>query len=115
MIQVKNLLRAFPGRKNRPEEHIQELFRGGGITIEGIITYGKVTLQGQWYDDPRTEFVMVLSGEAELLFEENNQRAKLGRFDYVIIPPHERHRIEWVGAYRNTLWLTAYIENSLKE
>jgi cupin 2 domain-containing protein len=111
MIKVRNFFRDLPRRtgEREPIEHIEEILSKGKITIERIVTYGrKPTEEGKWYDDSRNEFVMVLSGATELLFEEGNQRVIMERGDYINIPAHKKHRVEMTRPNGNTLWLAVY-------
>ena len=52
--------------------------------------------------------MFLVSGEAELLFEEGNETVKMGMGDYLTIPAHKRHRVVRTAADRETLWLAVY-------
>ena len=110
MIQVKNIYREIPKRTVRPTEHIEEILAKGNVKMERIVTYGKPTPEGEWYDSNKNEFVIVLRGQADLLFEDGNRRVKMMVGDYINIPPHARHRVERVPNRKNTdtIWFTVY-------
>jgi cupin 2 domain-containing protein len=43
-----------------------------------------------------------------LLFEGEREPLALGPGDYVLIPAHRRHRIEWTDAKAPTVWLALH-------
>jgi cupin 2 domain-containing protein len=52
--------------------------------------------------------VVVLKGEAKLLFEGEGQPVHLKPGDHVTIPAHRRHRIEWSTSREPTIWLAVF-------
>jgi len=88
-------------------EEIFELIGGNdNVLIERIISKAHVTPEGQWYDQERSEWVMVLKGEAKLQFEDGIIHLKIG--DYVDIPAHKKHRVAWTCERGETLWLAVH-------
>ena len=79
--------------------------------MERIISQGHITPAGQWYDQDGDEWVMLLQGEAIILYE-NHQRFHLMTGDYLLIPAHTRHRVEWTLPDFHTLWLAVHWYNS---
>jgi cupin 2 domain-containing protein len=92
-----------------PEELFQCLLKRGGVLIERIVSKGHCTPVGQYYDQDFDEWVMVLEGQAILYFEQDNKLLSLGAGDYVFIPAHSRHRVEWTLPDVNTLWLAVHL------
>ena len=96
-----------------PEQLPQELFecilKQENVVIERIVSKGHVTPAGQWYDQARDEWVMLLQGQATLLFEKNRQSVSLNPGDYLLIPAHARHRVEWTPPEVNTIWLAVHL------
>lgn len=74
------------------------------VTIERIVSNGQPTSDGQWYDQEKDEWVMLLKGNAELEFE-NKNRISLFEGDYLLIPAHLKHRVTYVSKEPNCLWL----------
>jgi cupin 2 domain-containing protein len=99
-----NLLANLP--QNLPEEITTVLQEGTGVRIERIVSTGHRSPDGFWYDQPENEWVMVLAGAARLQFE--NQMMELLPGDYVDIPAHTRHRVEWTSADEPTVWLAVF-------
>ncbi len=102
----KNLYDDIPGQL--PEELLQCLVKKDNIRIERIVSNGHVTPADQWYDQSEDEWVILLQGQATLLFENKRQLVSLFPGDYLLIPAHTRHRVEWTLPDVNTLWLALH-------
>lgn len=103
---VNNLFARIP--ENIPEEIIEILLKAPGFHLERLISAGQATPPGQWYDQETHEWVVLLSGSAGLLFEGEMQVRVLRPGDYLLIPAHCRHRVEWTDPERQTVWLALY-------
>ncbi len=51
---------------------------------------------------------MVLQGKASLLFENEEKPVLLSQGDYLNVPAHKKHRINWTDPNQKTIWLTVY-------
>jgi cupin 2 domain-containing protein len=104
------------------EELFESLFANNQVLIERIISTGQTTPPGKWYDQDRDEWVILLrdiqapesnsgdspsQGEAELRYEDNS-RIKLTAGDYVSIPAHQKHLIEYTSSEPPCIWLAVY-------
>ena len=92
-----------------PEELFECILKQDNIHIERIVSNGHVAHSGQWYDQTRDEWVILLQGEAELLFEDNQRLVTMTPGDYLLIPAHTRHRVEWTLPDFNTIWLAVHL------
>lgn len=92
-----------------PEELMECIFKRNNIQIERIISKGHITPTGQWYDQDWDEWVILLQGQATVLYEKNNQPFHLSAGDYLLIPSHTRHRVEWTLPDFNTVWLAVHL------
>jgi len=92
-----------------PEELFECIFKKDNVVIERIVSNGHVTPAGQWYDQSSDEWVILLQGQATLFFEQDQQLVSLMPGDYLLIPAHTRHRVEWTRADFNTIWLAVHI------
>ena len=54
--------------------------------------------------------MLLVSGEAKLLFEEENELVRLEEGDYLVIPTHKRHRVTWTAPDRETVWLAVHFK-----
>jgi len=89
-------------------EQITELLSAPHVTIERIVSNGQASPPGFWYDQPRPEWVMLLAGAARLRFEGEATARLLKSGDYVHIPAHVRHRVEWTDDTQATIWLAVH-------
>lgn len=89
-------------------EQFVELLSRPGLRIERIISTGQASPPGFWYDQPQGEWLVVLSGEAMLAFEDDPAPRLLERGDIIDIPPHRRHRVEWTHPDVPTIWLAVH-------
>jgi cupin 2 domain-containing protein len=101
-----NLLAGLPSRSQ--EEQIERLVGGPDFRIERIVSTGQASAPGFWYDQPDDEFVVLLAGAARLSFEEDDRSLDLKPGDWVEIPAHVRHRVEWTQADPPTVWLAVH-------
>ena len=63
---------------------------------------------GFWYDQDDNEWVVVLSGSAEIEFEDEAQSHQLAPGDWVDIRAHRRHRVNWTDPLQPTVWLAIH-------
>jgi cupin 2 domain-containing protein len=93
---------------NLSEEEIMILAELPGARIERIVSTGKASPPGFWYDQDRPEWVVLLAGSAGLLIEGEDAPRVLRPGGYVEIPQHVRHRVEWTDADPPTVWLAIH-------
>jgi cupin 2 domain-containing protein len=91
-----------------PSEVFQVLESGREFRLERIISLGHATPEGQWYDQEWDEWVVLLSGSAGLYFEREESVRELQPGDFVHIPAHCRHRVEWTDRKETTIWLALH-------
>ena len=90
------------------DEAISILAEWPGARIERIVSTGQASPPGFWYDQDWTEWVVVLAGSAGLRIEGEDAPRILAPGDYLEIPPHVRHRVEWTDPDRPTVWLAVH-------
>lgn len=100
-----NLGDAIPG--SLPEELVSVLAAGRDVRIERIVSHGQASATDFWYDQEENEFVLVTAGRARLALADGEVMA-LGPGDWVNIPAHARHRVEWTDPDTDTVWLAVY-------
>lgn len=103
---VRNLLLDIPS--DLPEESTDALATARGLRIERIVSRGHRSPDDFWYDQPETEWVLVLSGRARLQVENDDSLRELSAGDFLEIPPHRRHRVVWTDPDQNTVWLAVF-------
>jgi len=106
MPKTDNLYSAIPA--DLPEELFETLEQTDGFRLERIVSRGHVTPEGTWYDQPQAEWVVLVQGEASLRFEHESEPRCLAPGDWLRIPPHCRHRVEWTSSQPEAVWLALH-------
>ena len=104
---IENLLKNLP--RELPEELVSVLAESGGTRIERIVSAGHASPEGFWYDQGQNEWILLVSGSAVLEFED--RKVELLSGDHLLIPAHQRHRIESTSSTEKTIWLAVFYEN----
>jgi cupin 2 domain-containing protein len=91
-------------------EDVTNLVETAGARIARIVSHAHASPPGFWYDQDDTEWVMILSGEAGLWIDGEPSARRLGPGDYLLIPPHVRHRVEWTAPGEPTVWLAVHLQ-----
>jgi len=91
-----------------PAELFETLSERGTVRIERILSHGQATPEGEWYDQDRDEWVLLLAGNAGLLFEGEPEPRRLTVGDYLMITAHRRHRVAWTSPSETTIWLAVH-------
>lgn len=108
MIASGNLSDDIPQRQQA--EDVTVLVTTPQLRIERIVSYAQASPPGFWYDQDWAEWVLVVSGAAGLQIDGEDTPRRLKPGDYVLIPPHVRHRVEWTAADQPTIWLAIHYE-----
>jgi cupin 2 domain-containing protein len=103
---VNNLFSDIPAEL--ADERSETLLAAEGLRVERIVSHGHVSPPGFWYDQDRDEWVLVLQGEARLRWEGEAELVTLRPGDFVNIPAHRRHRVEWTTPEGPTVWLAIH-------
>jgi len=94
-----------------PESLDNELFEtlatGSELRIERIVSRGQSSPEQGWYDQDSDEWVVLLQGAAVIGYP-GGDAVTLGEGDYLHIPAHCRHRVQWTDPTRATVWLAIH-------
>lgn len=85
-------------------ETFDNLFSNDKLMIERIISHKSLIPSDLWYDQSNNEWVILISGEAKIEFE-NNEQIELFAGDYIFIPAHTKHRVTYTSASPKCVWL----------
>lgn len=88
-------------------ERIEPLLLREGLRIERILSTGQASPPGFWYDQPEEEFVLLLAGAARLRIE-GEEAVPLAPGDWLRLPAHCRHRVEWTSTEPPAIWLAIH-------
>lgn len=105
-VESGNLL-ALPINLPARDEFLEALTQGPGFRLERIISTGRATPPGEWYDQEWDEWVALLQGRATLRCgEERLVRLEAG--DWLLLPAHLRHRVEETSHDPPCVWLALH-------
>lgn len=79
----------------------------GEVAVERIFSEGQASPDGFWYDQEWAEWVIILSGGAELELKAPAEIVKMGPGDWVYLPAHCVHRVK--STEKGTLWLAVHV------
>jgi len=81
-----------------------------GVKIERIVSDGQESPEGFWYDQKQDEWILLLSGSAIISVEKDTgkEQVELHAGDYLLIPAHQRHRVEATSLTEKTIWLAVF-------
>jgi cupin 2 domain-containing protein len=105
-IIKKNLFTDIPDHLK--EELIETILQTSDFRMERIVSHGRHSEEGFWYDQSDNELVILLKGKATLRFENQSQPVKMNPGDYLHIEKHARHRVEWTDPEQETIWLAVH-------
>lgn len=89
-------------------EEFSTLISRSGVRIERIVSTGQASPAGFWYDQPEAEWVTLLTGNAILQIEGETSSRRLSAGDWVYIPAHCRHRVEWTTQVPPAVWIAVH-------
>jgi len=105
-VETGNLFAAIA--QPAAEEQLTTLLATANLRVERIVSHGHVTPEESWYDQEQAEWVLLVQGNAELLFEHEGAPRALRPGDYVHIPPRVRHRVTATDPAVPTVWLAVH-------
>ena len=89
------------------EECFEPLVSSEQVLIERIISTGQTTPVGEWYNQERDEWVILLQGNATLNYTDGSS-IQLKAGDYVFIPAHQKHRVGYTSSEPPCIWLAVH-------
>lgn len=112
MVKPMSILgNIYKASSDSPKKEIIETFlKMDNFRLERIISSGQRTPDGEWYDQSEDEWVVMLTGAAQLSFEDSNEVITLQPGDYLNIPAHRRHRVEQTAPSEPTIWLAIHYD-----
>ncbi len=113
MTTLSNLFDDVP--RTLPAERVDLLLDMPAIRLERIVSTGQATPPGEWYDQDRDEWVVVLRGRARVRIEGETEDRALGVGDHLLLRAHVRHRVEWTDPTEATIWLALFYAPSARD
>ena len=91
---------------DKNEERFFEIFKNETIKIEKIVSNGQISPENFWYEQEKSEFVLLLEGFAILEFE--NRIVELKKGDCLNIEAYEKHRVKFTSLDEPTVWFAVF-------
>ncbi len=95
----------LPAKLPADKEVFHALVEKGAMKLERIISTGQCS--ECWYDQPNDEFVIVIEGEAELIFDDGTV-TKMRKGDYLHIPANQKHKVAKTSTSPPCIWLALH-------
>jgi cupin 2 domain-containing protein len=108
MVKSGNLLSAIAAS---PDEVLEVLASTRDVKIERIVSTGQASPPGFWYDQEWLEWIFLIAGSAGLMIEGETEARLLKAGDYIEVPAHVRHRVEWTDVQQPTVWLAVHVRD----
>lgn len=106
-VEPGNLFSGLP-RSTASEEDFCTLWQQPGLRIERIVSTGQCSPPDFWYDQAEGEWILLLQGAARLRLAGEDCARELQPGDYLNLPAHCRHRVEWTDPRQITIWLAVF-------
>lgn len=106
-IQIENYYSGF--KANPLLENYIDILNGKKFRLEKIVSKGYKTPKTKWLIESKNEFVMLLKGKAEILFE-TGQKVVLNEGDYLVIPANTKHKVVKTSIRPVCYWLTIHFK-----
>lgn len=104
---MQNLLTNIPDEL--PGELFTTLLENDHLKIERIISRGHHSPENSWFDQDSHEWVLLIQGEASIGYPDSPS-VSLVAGEYLHIPAHRRHRVEWTLPGQDTIWLAIHYQ-----
>ena len=89
------------------EEFFEDILVSDNLKIEKIVSYGHTSPKEGWYNQDKSEWVILLEGEAIISFKDGED-ISLKKGDYLNIPLHVEHKVSWTKPECKTIWLAIF-------
>ena len=91
---------------DKTEEFFFEIFKNETIKIEKIVSNGQTSPENFWYEQEKSEFILLLEGFAILEFED--KQVELVKGDCLNIEAFQKHRVKFTSLDEPTVWFAVF-------
>ena len=91
---------------NKEEEKFFEIFKNDVIKVEKIVSNGQKSSDNFWYEQEKSEFILLLEGFAILEFED--KQVELVKGDCLNIEAFQKHRVKFTSLDEPTVWFAVF-------
>jgi cupin 2 domain-containing protein len=89
------------------DEVFNTLYQNSLVKIERIISYGQSSAVDYWYEQSDDEYVFIVEGEAEVIYD-SKESFYLKKGDSLYIEASQKHRVTFTK--NRTIWLAIFIK-----
>ncbi len=104
MIEKYNIFEKI--KIDKKDEQFFEIFKNDKIKIEKIVSNGQKSPKDFWYEQDKSEYILLLSGFAILEFEDFEIELKKG--DCLNIDAFLKHRVKFTSVDEPTIWFAVF-------
>lgn len=109
MIEAKNFFENIP-QVNDGEEIIEVISENSFLKIERIISNNSISPKSGWHEQNNDEWVMLIQGNAKILFED--KEIELYRGDNLYIPAKTKHKVTYTSSIPICIWLAIHTKTN---
>ena len=91
---------------DKKEEIFFEIFKNETIKIEKIVSNSQTSPENFWYEQEKSEFILLLEGFAILEFED--KEIELLKGDCLNIKAMQKHRVKYTSEKEPTIWFAVF-------
>jgi cupin 2 domain-containing protein len=91
---------------DKKEEFFFEIFKNKTIKVEKIVSNGQKSPENFWYEQDKSEFILLLEGFAILEFE--NRVVELKKGDCLNIEAYQKHKVKFTSLDEPTIWFAVF-------
>ena len=100
--------------RNAKQKFLRFFLKTRVSSLNGSYQRDRQPLPGNGINQDWDEWVVLLKGGAGILFEGDRVPIALKPGDYIHIPAHKKHRVEWTDPHEKTIWLAIHIKNEVR-
>jgi len=107
---MENNLFEIPDDLDSKFEFFKTLYsdeKENGVEIEKIISAGHSTPVGKWLEQEKNEWVVLITGNAEIIFSDE-RKFILNAGDHLFIPSGVKHRVVKTSTEPKCIWLAVH-------
>ena len=104
MIEKYNIFEKI--KIDKKDEQFFQIFKNDKIKIEKIVSNGQKSPKDFWYEQDKSEYILLLSGFAILEFEDFEIELKKG--DCLNIDAFLKHRVKFTSVDEPTIWFAVF-------
>lgn len=109
-MKIDNIFKLSPNLPSIANgEQTDVLASTDSVLLERIVSAGHQTPEGYWYEQERSEWVILLQGNATLLFDHaEGSLIDLKAGDYLYIEPFRKHRVIYTSTLPPCIWVAVH-------